>query len=113
MNPLYRLQIDVCVRKPIEDDNIWLRRIINIPFVPRDDDSIRLLSLDEESVLTITLANVVYATAEGQFEADITDDTLVDTYSLTGTFKDSEVLQNYLPFEFIRLNMPVAQVVRA
>lgn len=111
--PNYRMQIDICIRKPIEDQSIWLRHMRNLPFVPRNGDTIRLTSEDGESTHDIELESVVYDTSEGYFVADIVDDTAVENYAANGVCAEGDIIAFYSQFGFIRLNFPVAQAVRA
>lgn len=112
INPSYRIQIDICLNKPVAEDSIWVRHIRMLPFVPRDGDVIRLTSEDEEYTQDITLENVVYDTAEGFFIIDIEDNTLIENYREHGVLNEKEVLAEYKTFGFERLNFPTAQVVR-
>ena len=110
--PNYRLQLDVCIRKPIESQSIWLRHVRNLPFVPRNGDTIRLTSEDGESTHDVLLEDVVYDTAEGYFTHDSTDETAVENYAVDGVCEEQSILKFYAQFGFIRLNFPVAQAVR-
>lgn len=112
MNPLYRVQIDVCLKKPASKDNIWMRRMSNLPYAPREGDTIVVESDDGEETLELTFDRVVYSVPSGQFEADITDTTLVDEIEEEGVCNESKLLAQYQSFGFLRLNIPVAQVVR-
>jgi hypothetical protein len=113
MNPSYKLQIDVCLRKPVESESIFLRHVRYLPFVPRVGDTIRLTSEATEETdaqtLDISLDSIVYDAAEGVFIADITDDSIVEHYSETKSCNDKEIVANYTQFEFLRLNFPTVQ----
>lgn len=113
MNPNYRLQVDICLTKPRADDSIWMRLVKNIPFVPRNGDTIRLYDENEEDTLDLTLDDVVYDTISGNFTCDLSIDTMVENYSESGTCNEKEVVAAYVPFGFVRLTFPTAQVVRA
>lgn len=113
MNPNYRVQIDVCLSKPVTDEAIWLRRIQTLPFVPVEGQSIRLTSEDEEETLDIILESVIYDSHSGQFVVDITDEALIVEYAESGSCDTAALIKQYAPFGFIRLNYPTGQVVRA
>lgn len=112
MNPNYKVQLDVCLIKPIAEQNIWLRRMCYMPYVPREGDILRLTSEDEESTLDLTVDNAVYDVSSGMFMVDIEDETLVDQYRESGLNTDKEAVDSYRAFGFVRLNFPTAQAVR-
>ena len=113
MNPHYRVQIDVCLVHPKAGDHIWLRRIGNLPFVPSEGQVMRFTNDSEDQTLDITLDNVVYDTAGGMFVSEISDETACETYKNQGSTHTSELLANYLPFGFTRLNVATAQAMKA
>jgi hypothetical protein len=113
MNPNYKIQIDVCLRKPVDADSVWVRRMLYLPFAPLEGQSIRLTSEDEEQTLDLVLESLVYDTHAGHFVVDITDDTLINSISESGSCDLSESLGQYIAFGFMRVNFPVAQAVRA
>lgn len=110
--PNYRIQLDVCIRKPIEAQSIWLRQVRNLPFVPRDGDTIRLTSEDGEDTFDIQLDGVVYDASEGYFVVDTVDETACENYADHGTCDETEVVAAYTHFGFIRVTFPVGQVVK-
>ena len=112
MNPSYRIQIDVCLAKPMEKDNIWLRHVKTLPFVPRVDDTLILTSDDEEETLDISYDTLKYDCAAGTFVAAFTDETLVENYSTDGVCRDKDSVTMYEGFGFVRLNYPQGQVIR-
>lgn len=113
MQPSYRVQIDVCLSKPVSADAIWLRRIQHLPFVPLEGMILRVTSEDEESTFDLTMENVVYDTHAGMFLVDIDDQALIIETSEKGSCDAAALIAQYAEFGFTRLNFPVAQAVRA
>lgn len=107
MNPSYTLFIDICLTKPIAADNIWMRLVTRIPFVPREDDVVRITS-DTEGVepLDVTFVNVVYDMESGTFIEQQEDTAMVEWYAEEGVLHESEVLAKYRLYGFTRLNFP-------
>ena len=112
MNPSYRLQIDVCLKHPRDADDIWLRHMRWVPFVPRAGDVIRFTDDDDEITIDVTLESVVYDAAGGMFVAEVLDETPIESFRDTGVCNAAEAAMNYTPFDFQRLNFPTAQAVR-
>lgn len=113
MNPSYRLQIDLYLRQPVEADSILMRRIGYLPFVPRDGDTIRFTDEEDDgSTVDLTLDEVVWDSAGGQFVCCITDESCVESYSNGEGSGSKELVEYYSAFDFIRLNYPVGQVVK-
>lgn len=112
MNPSYRVQIDVCLKHPREEDDVWLRHIRWLPFVPRSGDTLRLTDEMDENTIDLTLESVVYDVTGGVFIAEITDETPTEFFRDAGVCNAAESIAMYKPFDFQRLNFPTAQVVR-
>lgn len=106
MNPSYPVFIDICLTKPRASDNIWLRYVTRIPYVPRNGDVLRLTSDDEESTIDITFVNVVFDASSGTFIEQQEDDAMVDSYSEEGLCHEADALGKYTAFGFHRLNYP-------
>lgn len=113
MNPSYKLQIDVTLVKLVTAQNIQLRRIGYLPFVPRSGDTLRLTNEDETDTVDLTLDGVVYDQANGLFIAELEDQTLVEEYKEAGNYaNEKETVQAYTTYGFVRLNYPIAQCIR-
>lgn len=106
MNPNYPLFIDVQLTKPITSQSVWVRYVMRIPYVPREGDKIRLTNTDNEETLDLQLESVIYDSAEGNFMADLSDETMVENYGEDGTVREAEVVAKYTAFGFVRLNYP-------
>lgn len=111
MNPQYKLQIDICLLTPVASQSIWMRHIRYLPYVPREGDTIRVTSEDEEQTLDLTFQEVVYDTAAGMFVCDIQDSALSEAYGDTGSCNTSELVASYVSFGFSRINFPTAQAI--
>lgn len=107
MNPSYTLFVDVCLTKPIACDNIWMRLVMRIPFVPREGDVIRLTSdIEGVDTLDVTFVNVVYDCESGTFIEQQEDTFMVDAYSEEGVCHEQEAIAKYKAYGFTRLNFP-------
>lgn len=108
----YKVQVDVCLRKPVEENNIWMRHVRYLPFVPRAGDTLRLTAETEDEAETLDVAfdSVVYDAAEGVFVAEYTDDTIVEHYSATGLCNHKDLIAVYARFDFVRVTFPTVQV---
>lgn len=108
MQPHYTLFIDMCLTKPREADNVWVRLVKTIPFVPREGDTIRISpDVEGDSPLDVTLENVVYDCEDGVFIEEQSDNTMCDTYREEGLLHEQDVLASYTKYGFIRLTFPV------
>lgn len=109
MNPSYVLFIDICLTKPVAADNIWMRLVMRIPYVPREGDVIRLTSETEGvDTLDVTFVNVVYDAESGTFIEQQEDTAMVDAYSEEGLCHEVETIAKYKLYGFTRLNFPQA-----
>lgn len=113
MNPQYRLQIDICLVRPVAEKSVWLRLVRYVPFVPQSGMVLRLTSTDEEETLDIEIPDTVhYDMSAGLFVADVLDEQLVTEYSETGTCRETALVESYAAFDFQRLAFPVGQTVK-
>lgn len=107
MQPHYTLFIDMCLTKPIEKDNIWVRLVKTIPFVPRKGDVIRIAAeVEGVAPLDIELENVVYDCADGVFLEEQEDQSMCESYRTEGVVNGVEAVGKYTQYGFIRLNFP-------
>ena len=106
MNPTYTLFIDICLTKLEDKDNIWMRAIIRLPYVPRNCDKLKLTSDNGDDTLELELESVIYDTAEGCFVSDIEDDRMVQHFREDGTLCEQDAVATYKAFGFTRLNFP-------
>lgn len=113
MNPSYKVQIDIVLKKPVEDQNIFMRRIQYLPYVPRDNDTIRISNEDESDTVDLTMDGVVYDAANGIFLVTLEDETLIEEYKEQGRSDDKAAVESYKAYGFIRLNFPTAQALHA
>ena len=111
MNPSYKTQIDICLVTPVEANSIWFNRMCYLPFAPREGDTIRITSEDEEQTLDLTFEGVYYDMSAGMFVCDIQDSSLCETYSETGACNTNASGASYVSFGFSRMNFPTAQVL--
>lgn len=106
MNPTYTVFIDVQLNKLITGEEIYMRYVTRLPYVPRTGDNLRLTAIDEDTTLDLVLDKVTYDMAEGAFVVDIEDNVMVDNYRDSGMHDEAGVIQSYKSFGFSRLNYP-------
>lgn len=115
MNPSYKLQLDLYIRMPIEEQSVWMRRIGYLPFVPRSGDTLRITQTDDEETQSdLTLDEVVWDMSGGMFVATVSDESVAEGYSrgeLSGPLLTATT-EEYKKLGFMRLNFPQGQVVR-
>lgn len=73
MNPSYRLMLDVYVIAMREPEDVKLRRVQYLPFVPRAGDVLQFTN-DAEETIDLQLEEVVYSLTDQQFTGTIQDD---------------------------------------
>lgn len=116
--PFYTLAIDVTIKGLRDADDIVMRCMKIVPFVPMNGMAVELWCDDlggEEGKFRIQLENVYYSFSESTFIEEHDDNDLIETLRAGQcTSADKEELLNwYKAFGFARLNYPVAQVVRS
>lgn len=115
---MHRLAIDICIRGLTDNDNIWMRRIFPLMFVPMEGMRFKIYmrdeQTDEEYEKDIALENVYYSFRDGMFIEEQNDDTLLDFQREGRAVIYSEKQDYILDYEnlgFMRLNFPQAQVI--
>lgn len=111
MNPSYTVFIDVTLSKIITGDEVYMRLVTRLPYVPRAGDTIRLTddNTQDPSTLDVKLDNVTYDVADGMFVCDLEDARMEEQYREDGTFGEAETVALYKSFGFQRLNYPQAE----
>lgn len=115
---MHRLAIDICIRGVVDNDNIWMRRIFPLTFVPMEGMRFKVYMRDEktddEYERDIALENIHYSFRDGMFIEEQNDDTLLDIQREGKPVIYSEKQDYILDYEnlgFMRLNFPQAQVI--
>lgn len=104
MNPAYRYQIDIQVQALRSGEDITLRRIAYLPFVPRNGDTIRLTSQDDDT-MDIELQGGYYDSKGGVFVFTLVDSQVYDSPREGEPVTQQEVVATYAPFDFVKLKL--------
>lgn len=112
MNPQYKVLISVTLTHPIDAKSTEMQLVMYLPFVPHDDQVVRLTDESGEDKLDVTLGNVVYDSTDHMFVCSMQDDGQIETYRENGTCNTADLVAQYQAFGFTRMNYPAGQVIR-
>ena len=117
MNQYHMLAIDICVRGLRDADDIWMRCVKMVPFVPFDGVTLELWHDDsehEEATHKITLENTFYSFQHSMFIEEQADEELLEDARaglLTSARRD-DIIKWYQSFGFTRMFYPSVQVTK-
>lgn len=119
MTPYYTLALDICIRGLKDTDDVWMRCVKLVPFIPINGATLELWHDDseaeEEDTHKITLGNVHYSFQHSMFIEEQADDDLLEGLrdgSIQGTYARDELIKFYGFFGFVRFNFPTIQVTK-
>jgi hypothetical protein len=118
MTPYYTLALDICIRGLRESDDVWMRCVKLVPFIPVNGVALELWHDDseaeEEGTHKITLENVHYSFQHSMFIEEQADDDLVLLLREGNNVNETreELIKFYSLFGFTRFNFPTVQVVK-
>lgn len=104
MTPHVGLAIDVCLRALTNSGNLWLRKMMLIPFVPRKGDVIELWR-EDGATRKIELTAVYWSVKDSMFVEEQTDDTIHDMLEAEEAFDSIGYAAEYAGFGFTRLEI--------
>lgn len=118
MAPYYTLAIDLCIRGLKDSDDIWMRCVKLVPFIPINGVTLELWhddnEADEEGTHKITLENTHYSFQHSMFIEEQADETLVESLrsgETVGTLRN-ELIKFYSLFGFTQYMFPTVQVTK-
>lgn len=123
MNPQYKIQITATLVGARASQNIEMRLVKYIPFVPREGDMVRLLAYDEDiahsdgteaevTTVDIPIGSILYDFSSGMFLTDFEDTTILDGHFNGEAVCAKSAVRRYESLGFGRVNYPQAQAVR-
>ena len=103
MNPSYRYQIDVRINALRSSEDVVLRRVGYLPFVPREGDVLRFTADKTDDTMDIGLSDGHYDVAGGVFTFKLEDNQVYESPREGEPVTQQEVIDVYTPFDFVRL----------
>ena len=106
MNPSYRYQIDITILGVRDVEDVTVRKIGYLGFVPRNGDVLRFTNEETDETLDIELEGGVYDSAAGCHVFALTNDDIRTSYRDNTPIHMGDVIAMYKPYDFQRLRTP-------